>query len=174
MFSRVIEQVSIVSGWLSGVGIYAMTAIVFVDVLLRYFLGSPTMVADTISVYSMLFITFVGAAMTTKLGKHVSVDLVFRRFPPKVKLWVQATTNLLATAVLVVVTWSTVEWVIYTYNSGYVSAGTMEEPMWIPLACIPIGFVLWTLQYVVESLKAVTALRTHLAEAGPKAQEGIY
>jgi C4-dicarboxylate transporter DctQ subunit len=159
MFSKVIERVSVVSGWLSGIGIYVMTIIVFVDVLLRYFFGSPTMVADVISVYSMCFVSFVGAAFTSKLGRHVSVDLVYQKFSPRTKAWDSLLTNILVTIVLAVITWSTIEWVIYTYNSGFISSGTMGEPMWIPLSCIPIGFFLWTLQYIVECLKAVKTLR---------------
>jgi C4-dicarboxylate transporter DctQ subunit len=173
MLSRIIESVSTVSGWLSGIGIYAMVGIVFLDVILRYFWGNPTDVADIISVYSMLFITFVGAALTTKLGKHVSVDLLFERLSPTAKMWVHAVTTCLATVVLAVISWKVIDWIIYTFNTGYVSAGTMEEPMWIPLSAIPIGFILWTLQYIVESLKAISVLQNHYAGVRPKASQPV-
>jgi C4-dicarboxylate transporter DctQ subunit len=172
MLARVIGSASTISGWLSGIGVYVMVVIVFIDVLLRYFFGAPTNVADIISVYCMLFVTFVGAAWATKLGKHVSVDLLYSYLSPTAKLWTTAITNIVVTITLIVISWKTIEWIIYTYKSGYTSSGTMGEPMWIPLACIPIGFVLWTLQYIVESLKGIDVLRNHYGKMSSKAQGG--
>jgi C4-dicarboxylate transporter DctQ subunit len=170
VLTRIIEKVSVISGWLSGIGIYIMVGIIFLDVILRYFFKSGTNVSDDVSVYAMVFVAFVGAAWTTKLGKHVSVDILFQRFPKTTQVWVHAITTCVSTLILFVVSWSTVNWVIYLRINGWSSVGMMNEPMWIPLSAIPIGFVLWSLQYVVESYKAIILLSNHLKGQAPVVQ----
>ena len=61
MLLRVIETISSWSGWFSGIGVVIMAVMITTDVILRYFFGKPLLFADDISVYSMIFITFVGA-----------------------------------------------------------------------------------------------------------------
>ena len=168
MILRVIEAISSVSGWVSGLGIIVMTGVVFVDVLLRYFFSKPLLFADDFSVYCMVYIAFVGAALTLKMRRHIMVDLLYLRLPRKVQLWLDVMTTLLGTLIICIITWQSAAWVHYTYKSGFISPGILEEPMWIPMAVVPIGLFLWSMQYIVESIKAVKGLRSQ----HPKAKEG--
>jgi TRAP-type C4-dicarboxylate transport system permease small subunit len=169
MILRMIETISLVSGWLSGLGVIFMTAVVSVDIFLRYFFSKSLLFADDFSVYCMIYIAFVGAALTLKMRRHIMVDILYLRLPRKAQLWLDVFTTLLGTLIVCIITWQSAVWVHYTYTCGYISSGILQTPMWIPMSVVPLGLFLWSLQYIVESIKAVNILRSqHL-----KAKEAV-
>jgi TRAP-type C4-dicarboxylate transport system permease small subunit len=159
MILRVIERISSVSGWLSGIGVIVMVVVVIVDVFLRYFFSRPLLFADDVGVYCMIYIAFVGAALTLKMRRHIMVDLLYARLPRKVQSWLDVITTLLGTLVICIITWESADWVHYTYESGFRSPGILQTPMWIPMAVVPLGLFFWSMQYIVESIKAINGLR---------------
>jgi TRAP-type mannitol/chloroaromatic compound transport system permease small subunit len=91
------------------------------------------------------------------------------RLPKKAREWLDVLTTVLGTLIVCIVTWQSVIWVHYTYKSGFTSPGILETPMWIPMSVVPLGLFLWSLQYIVESVKAVNIVRGR----HPKATEGV-
>lgn len=160
MWIRTIESFSTVTGWLAGLGVIVMTAIVVVDVFLRYFFSSPLLFSDEITIYSMIYITFIGAALTMKLGRHVNVDLLLIHLPNRARCWLDVATRLTGTIVVFIIAWYTAGWVLYNYRTHYSSSGILETPLWIPMLVVPVGMFFWGLQYLVEFYKAVELLRT--------------
>ena len=158
MFTRVIETISTVTGWLSGIGVYGLTIVVFVDVVLRYFFSRSIFIADELSIYFMIYVAFIGAAMTMKKGAHIKVDLLYKRLSKKGRLWLDTITMILGTIICFIMTYQSALWVRYTYKTNFISPSILETPMWIPMSCVPIGLFLWSLQYVVESIKALNML----------------
>ena len=158
MFTRVIEIISTVTGWLSGIGVYGLTIVVFVDVVLRYFFSKSIFIADELSIYFMIYVAFIGAAMTMKKGAHIKVDLLHKHLSKKGRLWLDTVTMLVGTIICFIMTYQSALWVRYTYKTNFISPSILETPMWIPMSCVPIGLFLWSLQYVVESIKALNML----------------
>ena len=157
---KVIETISSISGWLSGIGVLVMLAIICTDVPLRYFLGKPLLISDELSVYCMIYVAFIGAALTMKMGRHVSVDLLWKTLPLKAQLWLDVATAYVGAFIMAIMTWQTIGWIVFVYRSGRLSSGIMETPMWIPQSFIPIGLFLWTMQYIVECAKVTKALKS--------------
>jgi len=166
MLLRVIETISSWSGWFSGIGVVMMAAVITLDVFLRYFFGKPLLFADDISVYGMIFITFVGAALTLKMKRHIMVDMFYNWLPRRAKLWLDVATTFVGAFIIWLLTWYSIVWVQYTYKSGYTSPGILQTPMWMPALILPIGLFLWALQYIVECVKVVRLL--HSQENNPK------
>lgn len=158
MITKAIDTISTVTGWLAGVGVYGMTITIFVDVVLRYFFRSSLFVADELSIYFMMYVAFIGAAMTMKNGAHIKVDLLYRRLPKKAQLWLNTVTMIVGTIICFIMAYQSAWWVRYTYKTNFISPTMLETPMWIPMSVIPIGLFLWCLQYVSESIKAVGIL----------------
>jgi C4-dicarboxylate transporter, DctQ subunit len=169
MVLRVIETISSWSGWFSGIGVVLMAVTVTTDVILRYFFGKPLLFADDISVYSMIFITFVGCALTLKMKRHIMVDLFYTMLPRRAQLWLDVATTFIGCFVVWVLTWYSIVWVQYVYKSDYTSPGILQTPMWMPMSVIPIGLFLFALQYIVECVKVVRTLQgqENNAKEGP-------
>ena len=158
MLLRVMETISSWSGWFSGIGVVIMGVIITIDVTLRYFFGKPLLFADDISVYGMIFITFVGAALTLKMKRHIMVDMLYKMLPRRAQVRMDVATTFVGCFIIWLLTWYTTAWVLYTYQSGYTSSGILQTPMWIPMSVVPIGLFFFGLQYIVECVKVVRAL----------------
>lgn len=159
MLLRVIETISSWSGWFSGIGVLLMAVIVTIDVTLRYFFGKPLLFADDIGVYSMIFITFVGAALTLKNRRHIMVDMFYKMMPRRAQQWLDVVTTFIGCFVIWILTWYTIFWVRYSYETEFTSSGILQTPMWIPQSVVPLGLFLFGLQYIVECVKVVRILR---------------
>lgn len=158
MLLRIIETISSWSGWFSGIGVVIMTVVISIDVFLRYVFGKPLLFADDISVYCMIFITFVGAALTLKMKRHIMVDMLYKMLPRRAQVRMDVVTTFVGCFIIWLLTWYTTVWVLYTYRSGYTSSGILQTPMWIPMSVVPIGLFFFGLQYIVECVKVVRAL----------------
>jgi TRAP-type C4-dicarboxylate transport system permease small subunit len=165
MILRVIKRISSVSGWFSGVGVIIMVVVITIDVFLRYFFGKPLLFADDISVYCMIFITFVGAALTLKMKRHIRVDILYKMLPRRAQVRMDVATTFVGCFIIWLLTWYTTVWVVYTYQSGYTSSGILQTPMWIPMSVVPIGLFFFGLQYIVECVKVVRALHGQESDA---------
>jgi C4-dicarboxylate transporter DctQ subunit len=169
MLLRFIETISTWSGWFTAIGVVVMAVVITLDVFLRYFFGKPLLFADDISVYCMIFITFVGCALTLKMKRHIMVDLFYKMLPRKAQLRLDVATTFLSAFIVWVLTWYTTIWVHDNYHSGYTASGILQTPMWIPMSVVPIGFFFFGLQYIVECVKVVRALhgQENNAKEGP-------
>jgi C4-dicarboxylate transporter DctQ subunit len=165
MLFKIIETISTASGWIAGIGVVVMAVVITIDVFLRYFWGKPLLFADDVSVYCMMFVTFVGAALTLKMRRHIMVDLFYKMVSRKAQLWLDAVTTIAGCFVVWFLLWHTIGWVQYNYQTGYMSAGVLQTPMWIPMSIIPIGLFFFALQYLVECVKVVKALQNQQSNA---------
>jgi len=58
-----------------------MVALVFANVVARYFLNTSIVWAEELSQYLMVWIAFLGAGLALREGRHVSVDLLQEALP---------------------------------------------------------------------------------------------
>ena len=119
------------------------------EVIMRYFLNKPTGSADELSGYFLAIIVMLGAAHTLKIGGHVKVDILYNRMSSKLKLTFDRLSNLLSAASLVAVLVFTLDIIVTFRASGRLSfASMLQLPMWIPICIVPIGIILFILQFI--------------------------
>ena len=63
----------------------AMVALVFANVVARYFLSTSIVWAEELSQYLMVWIAFLGAGLALREGRHVSVDLLQDALSPRAR-----------------------------------------------------------------------------------------
>lgn len=82
----------------------AMVALVFANVIARYFLSTSIVWAEELSQYLMVWIAFLGGGLALREGRHVSVDLLQDALSPRARSrlrWVVALIVLAFMATLV-------------------------------------------------------------------------
>lgn len=79
---RVMDMVYSTCIWVSGAALVAMTAIIPVGIINRYFFGTGAAWAEPVAILCMVTFTFVGAAASYRAGSHLAVSLVTDRLPP--------------------------------------------------------------------------------------------
>jgi TRAP-type C4-dicarboxylate transport system permease small subunit len=95
-------------GYVSSVLVIILMLDVVADVCGRYFFNYPILGASELATLMMSIIVFSALAWAALAEKHVKVDLVMERFPPRVQAIVNSITLLLALGVYSIITWRSV------------------------------------------------------------------
>jgi C4-dicarboxylate transporter DctQ subunit len=136
MVSQVIESVLIpVSNFL----LISIVAMIFVDVIARYFFGLTFGFLEDFSTLSQLWYIFILAGVVTKARKHIAVDMLPGRLSKrKKKAWL-IYADIMTLIFAIVICWSGVEVVQNLREIGATSSTAITVPEWIVRLCIPIG-----------------------------------
>lgn len=133
----------------------------------RYFFHYSITGADEIQIFGMIAISFVGLVVVSWRDRHLRMDVLVRGAP----LWLQRVLEgiervlILAVALLLLVV--SFEYVDRMYQLGITSENA-QVPMWIPHACVTLGFVLTALVTVVQltaRCRAVIGARNKAGDA---------
>lgn len=154
------NALSQLTGYLSAVALIAATGVTLHAVLGRYFLGVPTVWQTELSIYLLMFVTFVGAAYGLRHHAHVGVDLVVERLPPKPQLAMRLVTAVGALVVVLVVAWTSGLLWWEAFEGGFRSSTAWRAPLSVVYAILPVGMLLVACQYVAFIVEGVQALRS--------------
>lgn len=168
------NTLSEIAGYLSAVALILATLAMMHGVLTRYLFGKPTLWQTEVSVYLLVFVTFVGAAYGLKHHAHVGVDLLVERLPVKGQLVMRLVTALLSLVVVVAVIWTAYGTWWEAVEGDFRSPTSLRAPLSVAYAILPLGMLLVTFQYIafiIEGFQGLlngegTAERTALLAQG--------
>jgi TRAP-type C4-dicarboxylate transport system permease small subunit len=119
-----------------------------IELFMRYFFNRPQIWAVEVTEYTMLYITFLGAAWLLREEGHVKIDLLLSFLAPRSQAFLNSITSLLGAVVCSVIafygSWST--WL--HYQKGLTTFSAMELLKWPFLIVIPFGSLLLLIQFV--------------------------
>lgn len=143
-FDRIVDSMAILAALIV---LFVMVA-VGVEVIMRSFFDRVTRWVLEISEYSLLFVTFLGAAWVLRRERHVRMDIVLNLFSPKSQSLINFFTAILCTIVCLIITWfgGRVTWDYF--RSGYYFSTPLETPQYLILVIIPIGALLLLVQFL--------------------------
>lgn len=157
LWVRMINGLSEASGYISGFLIFLAALIIVYQVGLRYFVGDSTIWQTEMSIYLLIFATFIGSAYGLKHDGHVGVDVISELLPQRSKSVLKIITSLLSMVLTIIVGWkASIMWYQATINDWH------SETIWgpsltYPYLILPIGMLLISLQFLViiyeESVK---------------------
>jgi len=146
-----------VSGATGGFVIFAMTILITVDVLGRYLLGKPTMVAVEMSAYMLVALIFLGLAYTESQDRHVAITFITKKFSQRTQKILRIAITAISVVFIGWLVWFTALPVIQDFQIGTVSLTGTRTPIWIPSLLIPIGFTLFTFQLIIKLIGELKA-----------------
>lgn len=162
LLDRLIARLSYLGIALGAISLVAMTLLITLNVALRYGLNKPINYVDEISGYLFVLMVYMALSYTTRREAHISVDLVVRRLPQKVRGGLDVVTSLLYLAVFSV--YLRFVWRIFreSLQTGEVSNSGLEMPMWIPQLFLVVGLGFLSLEIIVRIAKKVMAFQKEL------------
>lgn len=147
-----------------GVGLAVASALLFVNVALRYVFFRPLAWAEELTMYLMVWIVFVGGSIVVRTRGHIAVDvlpLMLSRAANRVLAIAVSAVSILFLAVLF---YYSAEHTLRVRASGQVMPA-MLAPMWLAYLAVPVGSLLM----LVRTVQALARLLTGVDDRRPSA-----
>lgn len=141
---------------LAAVAFAAMMFVTVVDVVGRYGFNRPlTWSFDLMTQYLMVggFFLVISAAQASR--QHVSIDLIARRLPPRVRAAALAPAFALACLMMAVIAWTGWFGFQRAWSRGLVMDGIIAWPRWPTYLMVAAGSALLAARLAVEALAQV-------------------
>lgn len=172
---RIIERVSYITGYCAGWVLLGIMSLTMIEVVTRYVLHRPLILADEFGGYSLVVISFLGLAYCWRERGHIRITFVVSRMPVRVSNWLRVVTLTVALVYVSVASKVSYDFVVDAFRRNFRSNSWLMTPLKWPEMAIPIGFTLLALVLVIEVAKAIRNIRTGAnieALAEEEAEEG--
>lgn len=139
----------------SGTLFLTAAAINIVNIVARYFFGRPIFWAEEALIFIMIWAVFVVVISITYRGAHLSMDLVYNSFGPKLKIAVNTAITIAFLGCICFTSLQSWRVLVLHYRNHGVTAGT-DIPLVIPHAAVLFGFVFMGVAVVVRLRNYIT------------------
>lgn len=131
----------------------AMILLACVQIFLRGVFSGGFLWADPLLRYMVLWVGMFGAAVATKKGKHIAIDLVSYLLPPIAKPWLHVATNFISAIVASVLTYAAI--IFINNEAAFGGRSLLSIPSWVWNLVFPIAFTLITMRFLASSVANV-------------------
>lgn len=147
-----IDRIGRITGWCA----LAIVLVMAFNVLLRYLFRTGSVAMQELEWHLMAPICMLGLSYAILKDGHVQVDILYGRFPERVKRLIDAVSALLVVAVVIILLNLSLPYVMQSYAIGEKSPdpGGLTH-RWILKAMLPLGFLLLAIQSFAALLRAV-------------------
>lgn len=133
--------------------ILAITAVIFLNVIQRYFFGSSLSWAEEFSRYAVVWMTFIGASVCVSKGIHIAVDVWSGRLGKTLDRGAVIVTHLISIAFCAAMFWLGLKITLKIFHLSQKTIA-LGMPMWVVYAAIPTGAALMGIRFAEELAKA--------------------
>lgn len=112
---------------------------VVIQVFSRYVLDRPLPRLFELSIYSFVWVIYLGASFAKRYRKHIRFDILYRKFPRKIQLIIDMFFDILTNVVFILILIPSVEYTIWNYR---IKSSALRIPWTYLLMCFPIFLVL--------------------------------
>ena len=123
-----------------GFGLISISAIVFINVVMRYFFNFSFPWAEEVSRYLLIWVCFFGISSCARYDAHVTVDFVPNHLKGKAKFVQDLIVKLISLVSCIYLAYSSISFTLRQYNSGNTSI-SIAIPIWIVYLSTSIGFI---------------------------------
>ncbi len=147
---------------LAAVLLFAIGAMLSIEVAARYLLNAPTIWAEELSRLALIWAVFLASAGLLAKGEHIRVTVLIDRAPPALRRIADVGGLLFVAAVAASVAYHGLPIAMNSFDVGRTTGSMLDIPSWWTQAAVPVGFALVAVQAVLCALA-----RAFGAEAGP-------
>lgn len=156
---RFIDAVTYYSGLVGGWVVLGTMMLMLIEVISRYILRSPLRIADEISGYAMVFVSFIGLAYTWRERGHIRVTFIVQKMRAGVSNYLRLFTLTAALGYSVVLIVASILFLRDAFRRGIVSTSELELPLAWPQLAIPIGATFMALILILIIAQAIRDMR---------------
>ncbi len=135
----------------------AMTSIMMVQVVLRYFFSSPLFWAEEISVQLLVFMTLFGLSLLVQQVQLVTIDFLARALPARARHALFALLGLVMLAMLAYIAWLGWDW-INRPDVRMELGATTRFPRWYNYSALPLAMAIMAWHQFAAILRDLRAM----------------
>ena len=148
--NKVLDTINILLEYFIGTLMLVLVAITFAEVVRRYVFNNPTAWASEFCRFLLIWMTFTGASIVTRLVAHLTMGYTIHRFVGKVA---SRTVKVLVAGciafVMIVITYYSAK---VTLLAGYRQAPMTGMPMYVPWSALPINALIMSIYMIAETI----------------------
>ncbi|MBE9545410.1 MAG: TRAP transporter small permease [Proteobacteria bacterium] len=123
----------------------------FSQIVLRNFFASGIDWGDALVRYLVVWVAFIGAAIATREGKHITIDLLSRWLTGRGSIAVQALACFFSAVICGLLTLAAIKFIWFEAQMG--GTAFFKLPVWVPELIMPVTFGLMTLRFVMGMIE---------------------
>ncbi|MBI4627082.1 MAG: TRAP transporter small permease [Candidatus Rokubacteria bacterium] len=157
---------AVLAGWASRAGavvgavaLAAMILLITAQVVSRRLLSVPLVVADEVSGYLLVIVTFMGLGYALLNGDHIQVTLLTERLQARTQARLRVAWCVIAASYLSLLLVRTAALAWESFHRQTFSVSATNFLLWPIQAFVPLGFAVLLLQLLAELALAARALR---------------
>lgn len=136
--------------------VLVMVGVLVYEVVMRYFLGSPTIWAHEFTTMVFGAFAILGASYTLREQAHVRSEVVWGAMPERLQAVCDMIVFTLGLAVLAVVFWQSIDFAQRSWETReFSNRSVWQPPLYYIKSLIPLAIALLMLQSVAEVVRAV-------------------
>lgn len=147
-WDRLDENIARVEKILVVVFLSTLMLTAFLQIILRNFFASGISWGDVLIRYLVLWVAFIGAALATREGKHINMEVFSRWISNRGKKYLNCLSHLCSAGICGLLTYAAIKFIQFEAQMG--SMTILELPIWIPELIIPLTFGLMTFRYALR------------------------
>jgi len=149
---RLDETISRVEQTLLVVFLSSMIFVAFSQILLRNLFATGLTWGDALVRNLVLWVGFIGAALATKEGNHINIDVVSQWMPSLGKTILAGITHSFSFLICGLMTFASLKFIKNEVQMGNVAF--LGIPSWIPEIILPITFILMAIRFGLRSIQS--------------------
>lgn len=145
-YLRVIDTVNRWIGTIDAPLIVIISAVMAFEVIARYVFNSPTRWSFEVSAFLFFIFAILGGGYTLLHNDHVNTDILYKRFPVRVRAIVDTLTSLLFFLFAGVLLWQGTIYALSSTQNNQHSGTPWNPPIYPVLWALPVGALFLLLQ----------------------------
>lgn len=144
------DRLTVWAAWLAAWLYVATGAMLAYEVAARYLFTAPTIWAEELSRFFLIWATFLAAAALLAQRKHIRIGLVVDRLPMAARRVAEALSLAFVAVVSAVIVWHGSGIAFESFERGRTAGTMLDLPMWWSETAAPLGFLLLGVQALIE------------------------
>ncbi len=154
------DRVAGALGYICGAIVLIMGFLIGFEVLMRYVVGRPPLLADELSRYMLVGMTFLGMSYVWKERGHVRVEALATRLSKDQANRVRIATLIVALVFVVILFVGSLDFIERSISQHRTSDSWMRIPLVYPEMTIVVGFLLLTSQVAASLWRAIGIMKS--------------
>ncbi len=157
---RAIDRLNRLAATLAAAAFFVIGFIVCYEVVLRYVFLSPSRWVEEVAQILQVYAVFLAAAWLTVRREHIHITAITARLDRSARLWLDRVALAAAATVSIIGAWTGADLIAFSVQTGQRTDTTLELPMWLVQAPVPVGLGLVALAALVRIARSFSPTDT--------------